>query len=291
MAQEYSPNIRVNAIAPGFFLTNQNRFLLTDEKTGELTARGQVDHRPHADAALRGARGPARRGALAAVAGVGLRHRDAWCRSTAGSRRSAGCRTSMSDGGTVPAVISGVRGPVPRGRRHPAHRGRGARGRAARRQAGAGDHPGRHAHDADAVDVRRLRGVARPARGGPGLPRRPRHAPADDRRAAVGAGRAARWSTGEAGARTIYNHRWELPETFATLGTITAKEIEELTGGLMSRGRPGDDQPSRARLRPDPDLRPGVPARSGRLLGRQQVLRAGHRRTRRSSTSRTGSAR
>lgn len=33
-------NIRVNAIAPGFFLTNQNRFLLTDEKTGKLTARG-----------------------------------------------------------------------------------------------------------------------------------------------------------------------------------------------------------------------------------------------------------
>ena len=33
-------NIRVNAIAPGFFLTNQNRFLLTDEKTGALTPRG-----------------------------------------------------------------------------------------------------------------------------------------------------------------------------------------------------------------------------------------------------------
>ena len=33
-------NIRVNAIAPGFFLTNQNRFLLIDEKSGELTARG-----------------------------------------------------------------------------------------------------------------------------------------------------------------------------------------------------------------------------------------------------------
>lgn len=32
--------VRVNAIAPGFFLTNQNRFLLTDEKTGELTSRG-----------------------------------------------------------------------------------------------------------------------------------------------------------------------------------------------------------------------------------------------------------
>ena len=33
--------IRVNAIAPGFFLTNQNRFLLTDEKTGAPTARGK----------------------------------------------------------------------------------------------------------------------------------------------------------------------------------------------------------------------------------------------------------
>lgn len=33
--------IRVNGIAPGFFLTNQNRFLLTDEKTGNLTPRGE----------------------------------------------------------------------------------------------------------------------------------------------------------------------------------------------------------------------------------------------------------
>ena len=41
MAQNYSPRIRVNAIAPGFFLTEQNRFLLTDKNTGELTARGQ----------------------------------------------------------------------------------------------------------------------------------------------------------------------------------------------------------------------------------------------------------
>ena len=48
MAQEYSPNIRVNAIAPGFFLTEQNRFLLTDEKTGELTERGKtiIEHTP-----------------------------------------------------------------------------------------------------------------------------------------------------------------------------------------------------------------------------------------------------
>ena len=33
-------NIRVNAIAPGFFVTNQNRFLLYDEKTAKLTERG-----------------------------------------------------------------------------------------------------------------------------------------------------------------------------------------------------------------------------------------------------------
>lgn len=32
--------IRVNAIAPGFFLTKQNRFLLVDEKSGEPTERG-----------------------------------------------------------------------------------------------------------------------------------------------------------------------------------------------------------------------------------------------------------
>ena len=30
MAQNYSPKIRVNAIAPGFFITKQNRFLLTE---------------------------------------------------------------------------------------------------------------------------------------------------------------------------------------------------------------------------------------------------------------------
>lgn len=42
MAQNYSPRIRVNAIAPGFFRTEQNRFLLTDKQTGELTARGKA---------------------------------------------------------------------------------------------------------------------------------------------------------------------------------------------------------------------------------------------------------
>jgi len=45
---EYGPKLRVNAIAPGFFLTELNRHLLTDEKTGELSQRGQtiIDHTP-----------------------------------------------------------------------------------------------------------------------------------------------------------------------------------------------------------------------------------------------------
>jgi NAD(P)-dependent dehydrogenase (short-subunit alcohol dehydrogenase family) len=41
MAQQYSPRIRVNAIAPGFFLTRQNEFLLVDKQTGGMTPRGQ----------------------------------------------------------------------------------------------------------------------------------------------------------------------------------------------------------------------------------------------------------
>ncbi len=41
ISQNYSPNIRVNAIAPGFFVTNQNYFLLYD-KDDNLTPRGQT---------------------------------------------------------------------------------------------------------------------------------------------------------------------------------------------------------------------------------------------------------
>lgn len=48
MAQNYSGKIRVNAIAPGFFLGEQNRFLLLDRDTGQWTPRGQriLDHTP-----------------------------------------------------------------------------------------------------------------------------------------------------------------------------------------------------------------------------------------------------
>ncbi len=48
MAQNYSGKIRVNAIAPGFFLGEQNRYLLTDKETGDLTPRGKaiIGHTP-----------------------------------------------------------------------------------------------------------------------------------------------------------------------------------------------------------------------------------------------------
>ena len=46
-AQEYNKKLRVNALAPGFFLTSQNRFLLTNED-GSLTPRGEtiITHTP-----------------------------------------------------------------------------------------------------------------------------------------------------------------------------------------------------------------------------------------------------
>ena len=48
ICKQYGDKIRVNAIAPGFFLTEQNRFLLTDPKTGEFTQRGKtiIEHTP-----------------------------------------------------------------------------------------------------------------------------------------------------------------------------------------------------------------------------------------------------
>lgn len=48
LAQTCSPRIRVNALSPGFFLTEQNRFLLTRAEDGALTERGRqvIAHTP-----------------------------------------------------------------------------------------------------------------------------------------------------------------------------------------------------------------------------------------------------
>jgi|BarGraNGADG00212_2_1021979.scaffolds.fasta_scaffold05420_4 NAD(P)-dependent dehydrogenase (short-subunit alcohol dehydrogenase family) len=48
MAQNHSSKIRVNALAPGFFITEQSMFLLTDPATGGFSPRGQsvVAHTP-----------------------------------------------------------------------------------------------------------------------------------------------------------------------------------------------------------------------------------------------------
>lgn len=48
MCQHVGPRVRVNAVAPGFFLTEQNRYLLTERETGALTDRGRtiIQHTP-----------------------------------------------------------------------------------------------------------------------------------------------------------------------------------------------------------------------------------------------------
>lgn len=40
-------------------------------------------------------------------------------------------------------------------------------------------------------------------------------------------------SDGRAGASRVFNHRWDVPETFATVGTIRASEVSSLSGGRL----------------------------------------------------------
>src|SRR5207248_4606636 len=38
---------------------------------------------------------------------------------------------------------------------------------------------------------------------------------------------------GVCGSAKVMNHRWDVPETFIELGTISADEVERLSGGLL----------------------------------------------------------
>ena len=57
------------------------------------------------------------------------------------------------------------------------------------------------------------------------------HAPMSDEQLSALVGREVRG--GRAGERKVSNHRWDDPAAFATLGTIPATEIEQLTGGRL----------------------------------------------------------
>ena len=59
------------------------------------------------------------------------------------------------------------------------------------------------------------------------------HAPMSDAQLSKLVGRTV--TDGKAGERRIFNHRWDDPASFATLGTIPAREIEELTQGRLSQ--------------------------------------------------------
>ena len=91
LAQNYGRQIRVNAVAPGFFLGEQNRFLLTDPETGELTRAGRASSTTRPWAASE-----TPRTCWARSSGCSRPRppssRGSWCRWTAGSRHSAGCR-------------------------------------------------------------------------------------------------------------------------------------------------------------------------------------------------------
>jgi nickel-dependent lactate racemase len=62
------------------------------------------------------------------------------------------------------------------------------------------------------------------------------HRPMTDEQLGTLVGRQV--SGGRAGRSRIFNHRWDLPETFVTAGTIPAAEIRELSGGLLERDVP-----------------------------------------------------
>jgi lactate racemase len=62
------------------------------------------------------------------------------------------------------------------------------------------------------------------------------HAPMSDDQLSRLVGRTV--VDGRTGSHRIFNHRWDDPSTFATLGTIPAAEVAEISGGLASQDVP-----------------------------------------------------
>ena len=62
------------------------------------------------------------------------------------------------------------------------------------------------------------------------------HTPMTDAQLSAHVGRPV--VNGRAGARRIYNHRWDDPGAFAHLGTIPARDVAELTGGRLRQDVP-----------------------------------------------------
>jgi nickel-dependent lactate racemase len=62
------------------------------------------------------------------------------------------------------------------------------------------------------------------------------HTPMNDAQLTAHVGRTV--IDGRAGARRIFNHRWDDPTTYAQLGTIPARDIAEITGGRLNQDVP-----------------------------------------------------
>ena len=62
------------------------------------------------------------------------------------------------------------------------------------------------------------------------------HTPMNDAQLSALVGRPV--ANGRAGARHIFNHRWDDPATYAHLGTIPARDIADLTGGRLRQDVP-----------------------------------------------------
>jgi nickel-dependent lactate racemase len=62
------------------------------------------------------------------------------------------------------------------------------------------------------------------------------HQPMDDASLSAHLGVPVR--NGVAGASRVFNHAWDEPDTFATIGTIPAKEIEAISGGRLAQDVP-----------------------------------------------------